>query len=47
MWVKGIGLAVVLLMVISVKSSYSGRVMAFLAVSALLLYLGLGGFKKR
>jgi hypothetical protein len=41
-WVKGIGVLLLALIVVSVKSDYSTRVMIFIAVAAALLYLGLG-----
>lgn len=41
MWVKGIGVLLLVLMIFSAKSNYSTRVMVFLAVATGLLYLGL------
>jgi len=40
-WVKGIGVLMLLLAVFSVKSDYSTRVMVFMVVAAGLLYFGL------
>lgn len=45
LWVKGIGVLLLLLMVFAAKSSYSGRVLAFVIVAGGLLYLALN--KKR
>jgi hypothetical protein len=45
LWLKGIGVVLLLLMVFAVKSSYSGRVLVSLVLVGGLLYVGLS--KKR
>ncbi len=40
-WVKGIGVLLLVLMVVAAKSDHSTRVMLFIAVAGALLYLGL------
>jgi hypothetical protein len=43
-WVKGIGVLLLVLMVFSAKSDYNTRVMVFMGVAVALLYLG---FRKK
>jgi hypothetical protein len=40
-WVKGIGVLLLVLMVVSAKSDYNTRVMIFFGVAVALLYFGL------